>query len=311
MAWQGKALGAAVGSALGPLGAAVGAWLGHQLDSSIEDQGRIAAQDEFQCRYCVFALGVCAAYANGTLHPNEQKRLLAFGREIFGQLPPGQIEGFIEEIRRQPPTVAQCAEIFRGVADEFKPVIIREIVSILYADSKLEESEETWVNQLIAISGSHFALWQEVSIYFERGTGLEAERNRCFELLGLPGEASAEAIKKAYRDQAGSYHPDKLANVPEPVRRLAEEKLKDLNLAYEALTRKKSAAADLSGLLALRSPGQWLQGDQLPAGDAVLCPLCGQRNRLPKQESMLIARCGICYALLLLPRWFVAPRQPP
>jgi hypothetical protein len=284
--------------------------LGHQLDCNIENQQTSAEQQEFYLRYCVFALGVCAAYANGLLPPNEHKRLLAFGQEIFTGLPSVQIESFIEEIRQRPPTNAQCAGIFNSVPDPYKPVVVREIVSILYADSKLEESEAAWVNQLISASGTNSDLWQEVSIYFERSIGAEAERIRCLELLGLPREANSDAVKKAYRQQATQYHPDKLMGIPDAIKKLAEQKLQDLNLAYEALTRPPGFGTQLSGLIVQRSINEWQAAQGLAAGEVAICALCSQRNRLPGREAMLMARCGNCYALLLLPDYLLQTPQP-
>jgi len=117
-------------------------------------------------------------------------------------------------------------------------------------------------------------------------------------------------IKRAYRQQAAQFHPDKLPNVPEPVKKLAEEKLRQLNAAYEPLTRVTPYGPELGDLLALKSRGEWLQACQLSGGEVILCPLCWQRNRLPEPASLAIARCGVCYALLLLPAWFIGNQNP-
>jgi uncharacterized tellurite resistance protein B-like protein len=306
MTWQGKAIGAAVGSVLGPVGTVVGAWVGHAYDQHTQDQ----AHEEFYRGWAIFSLGVCAAYANGSLHPNERKRLLQFGRVIFGEIPEAQLDGYITQIGSHPITVQQCAEIFGFISVEFRPQVVCEILSILYADSKLEESEATWMHQLIRLSGSDPGLWCEVAAYFERESGAQADRNRCLQMLELPPEADQQTIKRAYHQQAILYHPDKLANVPEPLRKLAENKLREVNLAYEALTRPVSFQSDRSGLVVQLSPGQWEGADQLPGGSAAMCAICGQRNRLPEAQAMLRARCGTCYALLLLPPWLAQSQQP-
>ncbi len=55
-----------------------------------------------------------------------------------------------------------------------------------------------------------------------------------YEVLGVPKNASQEQIKAAYRELAKKYHPDKYQN--NPLADLAEEKLKDINEAYNILT---------------------------------------------------------------------------
>jgi hypothetical protein len=61
------------------------------------------------------------------------------------------------------------------------------------------------------------------------------ERERCLELLGLKPGASAQEIKAAYRDLAKVWHPDRFAHDAR-LQEKAQDKLKEINEAYEALT---------------------------------------------------------------------------
>lgn len=61
------------------------------------------------------------------------------------------------------------------------------------------------------------------------------ERERCLELLGLKPGASAQEIKAAYRDMAKVWHPDRFSHDPR-LQEKAQNKLKEINEAYEALT---------------------------------------------------------------------------
>lgn len=61
------------------------------------------------------------------------------------------------------------------------------------------------------------------------------EREKCLELLGLKPGASAQEIKAAYRDLAKVWHPDRFAH-DERLQEKAQNKLKEINEAYEALT---------------------------------------------------------------------------
>lgn len=63
---------------------------------------------------------------------------------------------------------------------------------------------------------------------------------RCYELLGLKGEASHEEIKAAYRDMAKVWHPDRFAHDPK-LQTKAQERLKEINEAYQRLTSPRPA----------------------------------------------------------------------
>lgn len=56
-----------------------------------------------------------------------------------------------------------------------------------------------------------------------------------YEVLGIREGASEDEIKRAYRDMVKKYHPDQYQN--NPLSELAEEKLREINEAYEILIK--------------------------------------------------------------------------
>ena len=69
-----------------------------------------------------------------------------------------------------------------------------------------------------------------------------------YEVLGVPHGASDEEIKKAYRELARKYHPDNYVN--NPLADLAQEKMKEINEAYDVLTKgggSRSSSTPRSG----------------------------------------------------------------
>lgn len=59
-----------------------------------------------------------------------------------------------------------------------------------------------------------------------------------YEVLGVKEGSSKEEIKKAYRNLAKKYHPDQYGT--NPLKDLAEEKMRELNEAYDYLMKNSS-----------------------------------------------------------------------
>ena len=62
--------------------------------------------------------------------------------------------------------------------------------------------------------------------------------NDPYSVLGITPEATDEEVKQAYRTLARKYHPDNYQN--NPLADLAEEKMKEINEAYEASTKMRA-----------------------------------------------------------------------
>ena len=62
-----------------------------------------------------------------------------------------------------------------------------------------------------------------------------------YEVLGVSPDAGDEEVKKAYRELARKYHPDNYIN--NPLADLAEEKMKEINEAYDAITKGRAGGS--------------------------------------------------------------------
>lgn len=64
-----------------------------------------------------------------------------------------------------------------------------------------------------------------------------ASKQSPFEILNIPAGASQQEIKAAYRKLANQYHPDKVAHLGKEFQQLAEKRFKEIQRAYQELTR--------------------------------------------------------------------------
>ena len=62
-----------------------------------------------------------------------------------------------------------------------------------------------------------------------------------YSVLGVSQSASDDEIKKAYRELARKYHPDNYQN--NPLADLAEEKMKEINEAYDEIKKQRAAGS--------------------------------------------------------------------
>ena len=82
--------------------------------------------------------------------------------------------------------------------------------------------------------------------------------NDPYTVLGVSRDATDEEIKKAYRDLARKYHPDNYHD--NPLADLAQEKMKEINEAYDTITKARSGGGSYSGQSGSYNSGSYNTG---------------------------------------------------
>ncbi len=111
-----------------------------------------------------------------------------------------------------------------------------------------------------------------------------------YEVLGISPDASDDEIKRAYRELARKYHPDNYQN--NPLSDLAEEKMKEINEAYDAITKGRTGGGSAQGGYGYGYGGgsAYQQQQQRQGGGAGLFSQARsaiQRNDLEGAEQLL------------------------
>ncbi len=98
--------------------------------------------------------------------------------------------------------------------------------------------------------------------------------NDPYKVLGVSRDATDEEIKKAYRELARKYHPDNYVN--NPLSELVEEKMKEINEAYDRIQKERSDSPRSSGSKSTDYTGEYIRVRELI-----------QTGRLVEAEQML------------------------
>ena len=80
-----------------------------------------------------------------------------------------------------------------------------------------------------------------------------------YKVLGVNPDATDEEVKKAYRELVKKYHPDNYAN--NPLADLAEDKMKQINEAYDIIQKQRSNG---SGSSSNASQGSYSTSSRFP-----------------------------------------------
>ena len=67
--------------------------------------------------------------------------------------------------------------------------------------------------------------------------GYAEDKTKYYKVLGVNPNATKEEIKKAYRELVKQHHPDKFTNAPEEERAYHEKRIKEINEAYDKLSK--------------------------------------------------------------------------
>jgi DnaJ like chaperone protein len=248
MSWIGKLLGALVGIFLfrHPLGLLIGVLLGH-----LWDVGRLAmehgAEPTRGFLAPLFELAGAIAKSDGRVSEPE----IAAAEQLMARmaLSPAQRAEAIARFTagKQPdfPTHLAIAQLkaWCGGRRDLAYLLLDLLLDLVYAEGAPVPNKLAIVRKLCWALGVHERELSALAAMRGFGYANESaqrasagnEARDPYAVLGLRAEASEREIKRAYRKLISQHHPDKLGDVPEALKRRAEERAREINAAYEKI----------------------------------------------------------------------------
>ena len=107
-----------------------------------------------------------------------------------------------------------------------------------------------------------------------------------YEILNISSTATDDEVKKAYRELARKYHPDNYHD--NPLADLAQEKMKEINAAYDAIQKERSGRS-AGGYAQQQSYGGYQHQQQKTGTDPAFqrVRMAINRNDLGMAEQLL------------------------
>ncbi len=257
MAIAGKLIGALIGSIAGPFGTIFGGLIGHLFDRAVEDRRLLGAasrprfaeaqgwrqdpvsQAQVNFLTCLSGLSISVADADGRVKVSHVEAMKSFFRQnfTFPSVDQELIQRLIDEMYRNRERIdvqGLCAYYAAVSTYEGRVLLLRLLFQIARADAQgISRAEEELIRRITRLLGMGEQVFRQVRAEFVREAG------RAWEILGLSPDAGVEEIKLAYRQLTLQNHPDKVANLGPEFVRVAEEKFKAIQEAYEEIRREK------------------------------------------------------------------------
>lgn len=233
-------MGATVGWWMGgPVGAIVGLVLGHVAEEASSVSSDLSQSDSTrQARggFVASLLVLMAAVmkADGKVVHAELDYVKSYLVRNLGAEKASEALVMLRDILKQPiPLNEVCLQIRVNLDYSSRLELIHLLMGLAMADGHIDVSEMNVVKQIatnLGISERDIASLGSMS-----GNDIDS----AYKVLEIDKTASDDDVKKAYRQMAVRFHPDKVEHLGEEFKLSANEKFKKVNEAYERIKKER------------------------------------------------------------------------
>ena len=224
----------------GPLGAIVGAAIQSALSSGTQkqlrgSQGQTNAEAIFVTNLVAVMTKICMA--DGHISKEERNVIHNFFAKSLGYSGEALrfIDAIINETDRNDPDLRQiCLAIDKFANHEQRFVLLDLAYNIAAVDHVITDGEQRAIDEIV----SAFNLSHEEHERIKARHPI-AKAGDHYTVLGVDSSASNEELKKAYRDLAKQYHPDKVSHLGAELVEFAHQKFQEINESYQALRKQR------------------------------------------------------------------------
>ncbi len=232
MKWISGGLGWAL---FGPIGGLIGFAVGAIVDGTEINTGRATGPTttgDFVVSLLVLVAGVMKA--DGKIMRSELDYVKAYFRQVFGEEGTREAMSMLRDLLKKEIPIEEVAiQISQRVDYSSRLQLLHFLYGIANADGHLDIRELETIQKIAYNMGISAQDMESLKSMFYKDT------SSAYRVLEIEAGVTDEEVKKAYRQMAVKYHPDKVAYLGEDFRKAADEKFRKVNEAYETIKKER------------------------------------------------------------------------
>ena len=131
-----------------------------------------------------------------------------------------------------------CREIKSQFSSDEIHLLLELVFEVASADGVISKEELHLIQQMKTLLNISDTIFQSIQSQYMNASNKTTVADDYYSVLGLTQNATKEEIKKAYKDCCKKYHPDKVQHLGDEFKLFADEKIKQVNEAYNVLYKQ-------------------------------------------------------------------------
>jgi len=241
-----KWLGAVVGFSIrGLFGAVLGFLAGSFLDNLMGGKSQnprsvfedLTRQNVSPADFELNLLSLCSIVikADGQVSQRELDYVRQYFLSTYGKEKANTIFRTFNDVIKKREVSAQriCQYLNQRTRYEVRLQLVHFLFGIAQADGQVSKAEVDKLNELAGYLRIGRIDFESIMAMFIKSA------DNAYKILEIQKSASDDEVKKAYRNMAKKYHPDKVITDNEAIKKGAEEKFKEVQKAYEVIQQER------------------------------------------------------------------------
>lgn len=225
--WIGGGLGWAFG---GPIGGILGYMFGSMVGGSGMTNGQVGQTKTGDFNISLLILTAAVMKADGKVTRTELNYVKQFITNNFGAARAPEYVKILGELIKKDFNLQEVSSQIKQYMDySSRLMLLQFLFGIALSDGKSHGNEIDVIQTISTFMGISNNDYASIKAMFIK------DSNSAYKVLGISPDATNDELKKAYRELAKKYHPDKVSHLGGEIKKAAEVKITELNAAYDAI----------------------------------------------------------------------------